>query len=438
MRLFGTDGVRGIVNKDLDIFLATKIGVSAAYVLGKNKKIKVVIGRDTRISGEMLSFAVTSGLLSMGAEVIDLGIVPTPLVSYLIQKYNADMGVMISASHNPSEYNGIKLFNNLGMKLSDEIEDEIEANLNIMPDKEIGSYYVEKNARTDYIDHLKSTVSLKGNLKIVVDCANGSASTTAPTLFKELGFDPIIINNKYDGLNINYKCGSTHLEMLKEEVLKNKADLGIAYDGDADRCLLIDEDGNTIDGDTILAINSLYLKENYKLKNNTLVATVMSNLGLRNFCKKHDINFVSTKVGDRYVLENMIENDYILGGEQSGHIIFKNDANTGDGELTSIKTLEILENKNISLSELSKIITIYPQVLINVEVTKEIKENYKNDTNLNNLITSIEEELKDNGRVLIRPSGTENKIRIMLEGTNIEDITKKANIIKEAIENIKK
>ena len=429
MRLFGTDGVRGIVNKDLDIFLATKIGVSAAYVLGKNKKIKVVIGRDTRISGEMLSFAVTSGLLSMGAEVIDLGIVPTPLVSYLIQKYNADMGVMISASHNPSEYNGIKLFNNLGMKLSDEIEDEIEANLNIMPDKEIGSYYVEENACTDYIDHLKSTVSLKGNLKIVVDCANGSASTTAPTLFKELGFDPIIINNKYDGLNINYKCGSTHLEMLKEEVLKNKADLGIAYDGDADRCLLIDEDGNTIDGDTILAINSLYLKENYKLKNNTLVATVMSNLGLRNFCKKHDINFVSTKVGDRYVLENMIENDYILGGEQSGHIIFKNDANTGDGELTSIKTLEILENKNISLSELSKIITIYPQVLINVEVTKEIKENYKNDTNLNNLITSIEEELKDNGRVLIRPSGTENKIRIMLEGTNIEDITKKANII---------
>lgn len=438
MRLFGTDGVRGIVNKDLDIFLATKIGVSAAYVLGKNKKIKVVIGRDTRISGEMLSFAVTSGLLSMGAEVIDLGIVPTPLVSYLIQKYNADMGVMISASHNPSEYNGIKLFNNLGMKLSDEIEDEIEANLNIMPDKEIGSYYVEENACTDYIDHLKSTVSLKGNLKIVVDCANGSASTTAPTLFKELGFDPIIINNKYDGLNINYKCGSTHLEMLKEEVLKNKADLGIAYDGDADRCLLIDEDGNTIDGDTILAINSLYLKENYKLKNNTLVATVMSNLGLRNFCKKHDINFVSTKVGDRYVLENMIENDYILGGEQSGHIIFKNDANTGDGELTSIKTLEILENKNISLSELSKIITIYPQVLINVEVTKAIKENYKNDTNLNNLITSIEEELKDNGRVLIRPSGTENKIRIMLEGTNIEDITKKANIIKEAIENIKK
>lgn len=438
MRLFGTDGVRGIVNKDLDIFLATKIGVSAAYVLGKNKKIKVVIGRDTRISGEMLSFAVTSGLLSMGAEVIDLGIVPTPLVSYLIQKYNADMGVMISASHNPSEYNGIKLFNNLGMKLSDEIEDEIEANLNIMPDKEIGSYYVEENACTDYINHLKSTVSLKGNLKIVVDCANGSASTTAPTLFKELGFDPIIINNKYDGLNINYKCGSTHLEMLKEEVLKNNADLGIAYDGDADRCLLIDEDGNTVDGDTILAINSLYLKENYKLKNNTLVATVMSNLGLKNFCKKHDINFVSTKVGDRYVLENMIENDYILGGEQSGHIIFKNDANTGDGELTSIKTLEILENKNISLSELSKIITIYPQVLINVEVTKEIKENYKNDTNLNNLITSIEEELKDNGRVLIRPSGTENKIRIMLEGTNIEDITKKANIIKEAIENIKK
>lgn len=438
MRLFGTDGVRGIVNKDLDIFLTTKIGVSAAYVLGKNKKIKVVIGRDTRISGEMLSFAVTSGLLSMGADVIDLGIVPTPAVSYLIQKYKADMGVMISASHNPSEYNGIKLFNNLGMKLSDEIEDEIETNLNIIPDKEIGSYYVEENACTDYIDYLKSTVSLKGNLKIVVDCANGSASTTAPTLFKELGFDPIIINDKYDGLNINYKCGSTHLEMLKDEVLKNKADLGIAYDGDADRCLLIDENGNTIDGDAILAINSLYLKENNKLKNNTLIATVMSNLGLRNFCKKHDINFVSTKVGDRYVLENMIENDYILGGEQSGHIIFKNDANTGDGELTSIKTLEILEKKNISLSELSKIITIYPQVLINVEVTKEIKENYKNDTTLSNLITSIEEELKDNGRVLIRPSGTENKIRIMLEGTNIEDITKKANIIKEAIENIKK
>lgn len=437
MRLFGTDGVRGIVNKDLDIFLATKIGVSAAYVLGKNKKIKVVIGRDTRISGEMLSFAVTSGLLSMGADVIDLGIVPTPLVSYLIQKYNADMGVMISASHNPSEYNGIKLFNNLGMKLSDNIEDEIEANLDIMPNKEIGTYHIETNAIKDYVDYLKSTVSINSNLKIVVDCANGSASTTAPTLFKELGFNPIIINNNYNGFNINDNCGSTHLENLKEEVLKNNADLGIAYDGDADRCLLIDEDGNTIDGDTILAINSLYLKEKNKLKNNTLVATVMSNLGLKNFCKENDINFVTTKVGDRYVLENMLENDYILGGEQSGHIIFKEDANTGDGELTSIKTLEILQNKNIKLSELRKIITIYPQVLINVEVSKELKETYKNDTNLNNIINKIEDQLKDNGRVLIRPSGTENKIRIMLEGLDISDITIKANMIKDAIINIK-
>ena len=433
MRLFGTDGVRGIVNKDLDIFLATKIGVSAAYVLGKNKKIKVVIGRDTRISGEMLSFAVTSGLLSMGAEVIDLGIVPTPLVSYLIQKYNADMGVMISASHNPSEYNGIKLFNNLGMKLSDEIEDEIEANLNIMPDKEIGSYYVEENARTDYIDHLKSTVSLKGNLKIVVDCANGSASTTAPTLFKELGFDPIIINNKYDGLNINYKCGSTHLEMLKEEVLKNKADLGIAYDGDADRCLLIDEDGNTIDGDTILAINSLYLKENYKLKNNTLVATVMSNLGLRNFCKKHDINFVSTKVGDRYVLEEMLKENYILGGEQSGHIIFLDYNTTGDGLVTALQVAAILKESGKTFSELAGVMKELPQVLVNAKVPNEKKNIYLEDEEIIKAINDVEAKLNGVGRVLIRPSGTEPLVRVMLEGENQEEINEMANSLVDLI-----
>lgn len=438
MRLFGTDGVRGIANKDLDIFLATKIGVSSSYTLGKNKKIKVVIGRDTRISGEMLSFAVTSGLLSMGATVIDLGIVPTPAVSYLIQKYEADMGVMISASHNPSEYNGIKLFNNLGMKLSDEIEDEIEKNLDVIPTGEIGTYYKEENAIKDYVDYLKSTVNLNSNLKIVVDCANGSASTTAPILFKELSLNPIIINNNYDGYNINDKCGSTHLESLKEAVLKNKADLGIAYDGDADRCLLVDELGNVVDGDAILAINGLYLKENNRLTNNTIVATVMSNLGLKNFCKEHDINFVSTKVGDRYVLENMLENNYILGGEQSGHIIFKEDANTGDGELTSLKTLLVIQNKNLKLSELSKIITIYPQVLVNVNVEKEVKETYKDNDDLNAIIKNIEEELSDNGRVLIRPSGTENLIRIMLEGNDIEDITKKANMIKEVIENIKK
>src|SRR5574344_395673 len=438
-KLFGTDGVRGVANKDLTIELAMQIGLSSAYVLGKSQaKIKVVIGRDTRISGSMLLSAISAGLMSMGADVIDLGIIPTPAVSYLVKKYHAQMGVVISASHNPAEFNGIKLFNNEGFKLPDAVEEEIEGYIlnNNLPSKNInvGTYTYESKAINDYLEHLESNASnLNPNLKLVIDCANGAASETAPKLFTNLGFKPIIINQNYDGLNINQKAGSTHLEGLITAVKENHADLGIAFDGDADRCLLVDEKGNEIDGDYIIAICSNYYKKNHTLKNNAVVGTVMSNLGLRKYCEANDISFISEKVGDRYVLENMLANDYIIGGEQSGHIIFKEKANTGDGELTAIEILNIISATNESLMSLSKVMQKYPKVLVNVTVKTGAKDEYQSDPEISSLIEKISHELNNNGRILIRPSGTEPLIRVMIEGMNVEDITKKANQIANLI-----
>lgn len=432
-KLFGTDGVRGIVGEDLTHDLAMKIGEAAAYVLGGKKDLVVLIGRDTRISGQMLSSALSAGFMSQGAKVIDLGVVPTPAVSYLVKKYNASMGAMISASHNPSEYNGIKLFDGEGFKLPDAVENEIEKYLlgkAVPTTNVVGTYEVCDTAVEDYVNHIVDTAGkINKDLKIVVDCAYGSASATAPLLFNQLGLDATFMNFEYDGFNINDNAGSTHLEGLIKMVKKEKADVGIAYDGDADRCLMIDETGEEVDGDQIMAISALSLKKKKKLTNNTLVGTVMSNLGLVKFCEANDIDFVATKVGDRYVLEKMLECNYIIGGEQSGHVIFKDFANTGDGELTSIQVLGMLSDSKGSMSSLATVMKKYPQVLINVKVREEAKGQYENDQQVTDAINEVEKELAGEGRVLIRPSGTEALIRVMIEGLDQDDINKKAKKI---------
>ena len=436
-KLFGTDGVRGIVGEDLTHELAMKVGEAAAYVLGKSEELVVLIGRDTRISGQMLASALSAGLMSQGAKVIDLGVVPTPAVSYLVKKYNASMGVMISASHNPSEYNGIKLFDGEGFKLPDAVENEIEKYLlgkAVPTTTKVGTYEICDTAVDDYTDYIVSTSRhINRDIKIVVDCANGSASTTAPILFDKLGLDVVLMNYEYDGYNINDKAGSTHLEGLIKKVKKLKADVGIAYDGDADRCLMIDEHGEVVDGDQIMAISSLDLKKSKKLTNNTLVGTVMSNLGLVKFCEQNDINFVSTKVGDRYVLEKMLECNYKVGGEQSGHVIFKDYANTGDGELTSIQILNTMTKEDKKLSLLASIMKRYPQVLINVNVREEAKGQYENDGEVTEVIKKIENEMSGEGRVLIRASGTEALIRVMIEGLEQKVIDKQAKEIADVI-----
>jgi len=436
-KLFGTDGIRGIVGEDLTPELAMKIGEAAAYVLGENKDVTVLIGRDTRISGQMLVSALSAGLMSQGAKVIDLGIVPTPAVSYLVENYGASMGAMISASHNPSEYNGIKLFNNEGFKLPDAIENEIEKYLlgkAIPTTTKVGTYEVCDTAIDDYVEHLtKTSKKINKDLKIVVDCAYGSASTTAPKLFEKLGLNATMINYEYDGYNINDGAGSTHLEGLVKMVKDINADVGIAYDGDADRCLMLDENGDLVDGDQIMAISAIELKKENKLINNTLVGTVMSNLGLVKFCEANDIHFEATKVGDRYVLERMLECNFIIGGEQSGHVIFKDYANTGDGELTSIQILNILTKNECRMSELAKVMKRYPQVLMNVKVREEAKGQYENDSQVTKIIKEVNKELNGEGRVLIRPSGTEALIRVMIEGLNQEDINNKAKRIAEVI-----
>lgn len=435
-RLFGTDGARGIAGGELTADLAMKIGASAAYVLGESKKIKVIVGMDTRYSGYMLACAVNAGLLSMGADVIFVGVVPTPAVSFLVTHLKADMGVMISASHNPAKYNGIKLFNNNGYKLADEIEEKIE--YYILDEKlpectNIGRYERDENLKNKYINFLCTLANDYNGLKVVVDCANGSASATAPILFEKLNINAEIIFDNPDGVNINDNCGSTHLDALISKVKETGADLGIAYDGDADRCLLVTNDGDVIDGDYVLAICGKYLNEKGRLNNNAIVGTVMSNLGLRKFCESENINFVATKVGDRYVLEEMLNKDYVIGGEQSGHVIFKEYANTGDGELTSLMVLNILSERKCKLSELASIMDKYPQILVNVNVTKEGKISFGEDAEINVLIKKYEEELNGDGRILIRASGTENLIRVMIEGKNTEEISRMANDIADLI-----
>ena len=400
-----------------------------------------MIGSDTRISKDVLKYALASGILSENADVYDLGVIPTPAIAYLVTKYHADGGFVISASHNPCESNGIKIFNQDGYKLADELELEIEDLIlnHFLLNKEVnqvGTFKTCENALEDYVAYLKETVDKDNfkNLNIGIDTANGASFQTAKMLFAELGVNFKIINDNPDGYNINKDAGSTHLEGLQKFVVDNKLDLGIAFDGDADRVLMVDENGNVVDGDKILAIISKHLKEENKLKNNTLVGTVMSNLGLIKFCEKEGINFVATKVGDRYVLESMLKNDYAVGGEQSGHVIFREYATTGDGELTAIQILNILGKDKKKLSELASIMETYPQVLKNVKVSKEGKDSYQQNTNIMNFIKEQEDKLNGNGRILVRASGTENLIRVMIEGKDIDYITKMCDDIVALIE----
>lgn len=442
-KLFGTDGIRGIVNEDLNAILALKIGSSVAKVLKtelKKEKLTLLIGGDTRISKDMLTSSVAAGVLSEGCDVISLDVLPTPAISYLVKEYNADGAFIISASHNPSKYNGIKVLDNNGFKLTEELEEKVEKLIfNFELNNKVndnGVIITKSDAVELYVNHLVSTIdSDVSNLKIIIDTANGAASKTAEVLFNKLNANFTLINNNPDGLNINENAGSTHIESLVELVKQGDYDIGIAYDGDADRCILVDEQGNVIDGDFIIAICGILLKKEGKLKNNALVGTIMSNLGLIKFCEEYDINFVATKVGDKYVLESMLNNNYILGGEQSGHIIFKEFANTGDGELTSLQVLNVMSKEGKKLSELANVMKKYPQVMINVNVSKEGKENYKTNENIKRKIAEVNEKMNGEGRVVVRPSGTENLIRVMLEGKDEKIIKSYCESLANYIEN---
>lgn len=423
-KFFGTDGVRGVANRELTCELAIKLGRAAAKVLTGNcgHSAKILIGKDTRISSDMLENALLAGIASVGAKGISLGVVPTPAVSYLVKKYNADAGIMISASHNSFEFNGIKFFNKDGYKLTDEIEDSIEKlvegneELSLPIREKLGKILKCESAIDDYTNYLCETFEGNiENLKIAVDCANGSASATAGKIFSKINSNATILFHDPDGININENCGSTHLRKLSEYVVKNKCDIGIAFDGDADRCLLIDNNGKIVDGDIILALCAKYLKDNGKLTNNTLVATVMSNMGLKEFCKKNDINLSETKVGDRYVLERMLEKNYSIGGEQSGHVIFGDLSSTGDGQLTALQILNILSKTGKSISELSSQFVKYPQKQSEVKIELSQKGLLKNNEKIQEYIKNATAKLGSSGRILIRESGTEPKIRIMVE-----------------------
>ncbi len=448
-KYFGTDGIRRIANTELTPELVYKVAKAGAYVLSKrtNRVPLILIGRDTRISGTLIESAMTAGFLSYGANVKLLGVLPTPAVAYLTRKLNADASVVISASHNTFEFNGIKFFSNKGMKIDDSIEEEIEEiiesdkieELTAANDK-IGVSELREELTSEYLEFFKDLFkndldSLnKNNFTVGIDTSNGATYKVAQKVFEMLGINHKIINTNPDGININDKCGSTHLEAIKKLVVENHLDLGIAYDGDGDRCLAIDENGNEIDGDIFLAIVSNYMKEKGILKNDTLVATVMSNLGLNKYCKENNLNIKQTKVGDRYVLEEMLKNGYNLGGEQSGHIIFLDYNPTGDGILSSLMLIKILLEKNKKASELKSIIKIYPQVLINAKVSSNKKYDFDKDIEIKQEIEKLEKEFSDNGRVLIRPSGTEPLVRVMIEGEDIEYIRKKAEKLVELIE----
>lgn len=443
-RLFGTDGARGMANSELTCELAMNIGKAAAMVLLDSDAVTkptILIGKDTRLSSDMLEGALTAGLCSVGANVVRLGTVPTPAVAYLVRKYNVNAGIMISASHNPHEFNGIKIFNSDGYKLPDALEEKIESIVldNGQPypvptGEDLGKVSSMPQAIDDYVNHIVESVDgdLSG-LKIAIDCSNGSASTTAQKLFKLLGADCHIMNDKPDGININEKCGSTHMESLMEFIKTNHYDCGIAFDGDADRCLAVDENGSLVDGDFVIAICAKDLKNRGLLKNSTVVGTVMTNMGFNRFCDDNDMKFVSTMVGDRYVLENMLENGYNLGGEQSGHVIFLDYGTTGDGQLTGAQLLSIVKRSGKPLSELARVMQRYPQVLINVKISSENIVKYYTDKTIKAEIEKVKEQLGDRGRILVRPSGTEPLIRVMLEGEDYKEITDLANGVAELI-----
>ena len=422
-RMFGTDGVRGIANTELTAELAYSLGRAGAFVLTEGThKPKILVAKDTRISGDMLEAALVAGILSVGAEAVILGVVPTPAVAHLTREYKADAGVMISASHNPVEYS-----------LEDQIQAVIEGGFEGVPSPiggNVGRSYTEETALREYIDYALSTINtdLKG-LRVALDCANGAAYKAAVKAFRSLGARVYVINDNPDGNNINENCGSTHMEELMDYVVRKKCDIGFAFDGDADRCLAVDEKGDMINGDFLLTICAKALKESGQLKDDTLVVTVMSNLGLDIAAKREGINLVKTKVGDRYVLEEMLKDNYVLGGEQSGHIIFLDHNTTGDGLVTALQVAAILKESGKTFSELAGVMKELPQVLVNAKVPNEKKNIYLEDAEIIAAIQEVEAKLNGVGRVLIRPSGTEPLVRVMLEGENQEEINEMANRI---------
>ncbi|MBQ4128444.1 MAG: phosphoglucosamine mutase [Ruminococcus sp.] len=446
-RLFGTDGARGVANTELTCELAMNIGKAAAMVL-TSKEVEhptVLIGKDTRVSGDMLEGALIAGLCSVGANVKLLGVVPTPAVAYLIGKYKADAGIMISASHNPYEFNGIKLFSSEGYKLPDDLEEQIESIVldNSEPyakpkDGALGTVETLDCAADDYIDHVVSTIDydLQG-MEIALDCSNGSSSRTAEKLFTKLGAKVHMLFDKPDGININADCGSTHMEKLMAYVKEHKLDAGLAFDGDADRCLAVDDKGELVDGDYIIAICAADLKSQGKLKKNAVVGTVMTNMGFNKFCEANGMQFISTAVGDRYVLEAMLREGYNIGGEQSGHVIYLDYATTGDGQLTGAHLLSLINRRQARLSSIATLMERYPQVLINVKITNEGKVYFYTDKELKAAINRASETLGDRGRVLVRVSGTEPLVRVMLEGENYDEIDalakELANVVKERL-----
>lgn len=445
-RMFGTDGVRGVANAELTPMLAMQLGQAGAYVLTKEKDHKptIMVGCDTRISGDMLANALMAGVCSVGANAVYVGILPTPAVAYLTKKYKVDAGVVISASHNPVEFNGIKFFDANGYKLPDEMEDEIEAVIKSGMDgvkfptgRQVGKIKYRTDAREEYINHAIQSIPMDlSELKIVVDCAEGAAFYTSVEALKELGANVIAIHNNPDGSNINANCGSTHMEELKGRVLVEKANVGLAFDGDADRMLAVDENGQSVDGDQIMAIIGNHMKSKGTLKDNTIVATVMSNLGFFLMGEKNGLKMEQTKVGDRYVLERMREIGSNLGGEQSGHIIFLDENTTGDGLLSALHLLQVMVETGKPLSELASIMEVLPQALVNAKVANHKKEHYMDYPEVAKAIEELTAKFDREGRVLIRPSGTEPLVRVMIEGKDQKQIEEEAKKLANLIQDV--
>ena len=442
-RMFGTDGVRGVAGAELTIELATKLGQAGAYVLTKEQEHQptLIVGCDTRISGGMLANALMAGICSVGANAIYAGVMPTPAIAYLTRKHKVDAGVVISASHNPMEFNGIKFFNGDGYKLSDALEDEIEELIhNNMKDvvlpigSGVGRIDYRFDLRDEYVKFMKKCVPVDlTGMKIVIDCAEGASYYTSVKTLKDLGADLVAIHTKPDGTNINANCGSTHMEELQARVVYEKADVGLAFDGDADRMLAVDEKGNLVDGDQLMAICGCHMKKKGTLKKNTIVVTVMTNLGFSLMGEREGIHVEKTKVGDRYVLENMLENGYNLGGEQSGHVIFLDDNTTGDGLLTALHLLQVMVDTGKKLSELSTVMEVLPQALVNAKVPNHKKESYMEYSEIADAIKELEDKFAGEGRVLIRPSGTEPLVRVMIEGKDQAVIDEEARKLADLI-----
>lgn len=443
-RLFGTDGVRGVANSELTPELAFNLGKAGAYVLGKNaeKKPVFLIGMDTRISGDMLENAISAGILAVGGDVIKAGVLPTPAIAHLVKHYGADAGVVISASHNPYEYNGIKFFNGKGFKLDDSIEEEIEdiilrqidVNGHITHDRIGKCREADDNALDVYVKFLEGTAdfSLKGR-KIVLDCANGAAYQAAKMVYDRLGANAVTIGVSPNGTNINDSCGSTHPELLQEAVIREGAFIGLAFDGDADRLIAVDEKGRVIDGDKLICICAKMLKDEGRLVNNLVTGTVMSNIGFHKYLKDIGCETRATDVGDRYVLEDMLKTGGVIGGEQSGHIIFLDKTTTGDGILSSIQLVRAVLKSGKNASELSDEIKIYPQVLVNAKVSNENKKKYMEDEEVAKAFEEVSAKLGDAGRLLVRPSGTEPLVRVMIEGEDIDSIKELAEELAEML-----